>query len=66
MSRLRLAFVVLMALLAMVATVLAFSGRGTWFNVGLGACGQYNNNNQLVAALVSPNLLFFFSLSKFF
>ncbi len=60
MSRLRLAFVVLMALLAMVATVVAFSGRGTWFNVGLGACGQYNNNNQLVAALVRPNLLFFF------
>ena len=60
MSRLRLAFVVLVALLAMVATVVAFSGRGTWFNVGLGACGQYNNNNQLVAALVRPNLLFFF------
>jgi len=59
MSRLRLAFVVLMALLVMVATVVAFSGRGTWFNVGLGACGQYNNNNQLVAALVRPRFVLF-------
>jgi hypothetical protein len=47
----RVAFVVV-AVLAMFGAVLAFSGRGTWFNVGLGACGGYNNNNQLVAALV--------------
>ena len=45
---------VAVALFAMLASALAFSGRGTWFNVGLGACGGWNNNNQLVAALVLP------------
>jgi hypothetical protein len=51
MMSFRVAFVIV-AVLAMFGAVLAFSGRGTWFNVGLGACGGYNNNNQLVAALV--------------
>jgi hypothetical protein len=38
--------------LAMLATALAFSGDATYYNVGMGACGHNNNNNQLVAALV--------------
>ncbi|CAG8543955.1 1164_t:CDS:2 [Paraglomus occultum] len=28
-----------------------FVGQGTYYTVGLGACGKYNNDNQLVAAL---------------
>jgi len=43
----------LAVLLAVLASALAFDGDGTYYNVGLGACGQYNNNNQLVAALVT-------------
>ncbi|KAL2158773.1 hypothetical protein VTH06DRAFT_3964 [Thermothelomyces fergusii] len=27
------------------------SGRFTWYNTGLGACGWWNNDNELVAAL---------------
>lgn len=64
----RLTFAILLAVLA---SALAFDGDGTYYNVGLGACGQYNNNNQLVAALVIappprtytltfPNLLLIF------
>lgn len=29
----------------------AFSGRGTWFDVGLGACGKRNNNKQPIIAM---------------
>ncbi|ELR15053.1 riboflavin aldehydeforming enzyme, putative [Acanthamoeba castellanii str. Neff] len=47
----RLTFAILLAVLA---SALAFDGDGTYYNVGLGACGQYNNNNQLVAALNKP------------
>lgn len=41
---------------AFATTALAFSGDATYYNVGLGACGNNNNNNQLVAALVAPRL----------
>ncbi|TFK52280.1 hypothetical protein OE88DRAFT_1657461 [Heliocybe sulcata] len=27
------------------------SGRGTWFDVGLGACGQYNVNSDHIVAI---------------
>jgi len=30
-----------------------FTGEGTFYNVGLGACGQTNSNSDYVAALVS-------------
>ncbi|ORX35291.1 hypothetical protein BD324DRAFT_661339 [Kockovaella imperatae] len=32
----------------------SFTGRGTWFDVGLGACGQWSTSNQLIVALNSP------------
>ncbi len=32
----------------------AFSGDGTYYDIGLGACGNTNNNNELVAALNAP------------
>jgi len=32
-------------------SALAGSGRGTWYEPGLGSCGQTNNRNQLVVAL---------------
>ena len=48
--------ITLVVFLAMLATALAFSGHATYFNVGLGACGHHNNNNQLVAALVRAPL----------
>ncbi|KIO16151.1 hypothetical protein M407DRAFT_57369, partial [Tulasnella calospora MUT 4182] len=28
-----------------------FSGRGTWFNVGLGACGKRNKDSQPIIAM---------------
>ncbi|EGN98056.1 hypothetical protein SERLA73DRAFT_182923 [Serpula lacrymans var. lacrymans S7.3] len=28
-------------------------GRGTWFNVGLGACGEYNVNSDPIVAISS-------------
>ncbi|KAL1920041.1 uncharacterized protein VTP21DRAFT_1187 [Calcarisporiella thermophila] len=31
-----------------------FSGDGTFYNVGLGACGKTNNDKELVAALNAP------------
>lgn len=31
-----------------------FSGRGTWFNVGLGACGKRNKDSQPIIALNKP------------
>ncbi|AXG78314.1 RlpA-like double-psi beta-barrel domain-containing protein [Streptomyces paludis] len=31
------------------------AGQATWFNTGLGACGWYNNNSELVVA-ISPAL----------
>ncbi|KAI0262548.1 riboflavin-aldehyde forming enzyme [Gloeopeniophorella convolvens] len=31
------------------------SGRGTWFDVGLGACGEYNVNSDLIVALATPD-----------
>ncbi|CCC09605.1 hypothetical protein SMACR_03636 [Sordaria macrospora] len=32
----------------------AFSSRITWYNTGLGACGTYSNDGQLVVALNAP------------
>ncbi|CAG8585147.1 7449_t:CDS:2 [Paraglomus brasilianum] len=31
-----------------------FAGQGTFYEVGLGACGKVNNDNELVAALSAP------------
>ncbi|KAG8897044.1 hypothetical protein FRC00_004889 [Tulasnella sp. 408] len=31
-----------------------FSGRGTWFNVGLGACGKRNKDSQPIIAMNKP------------
>ncbi|TFK51103.1 hypothetical protein OE88DRAFT_1660412 [Heliocybe sulcata] len=28
-----------------------YHGRGTWFNVGLGNCGKYNKDSDLIVAL---------------
>ncbi|XP_055350683.1 papain inhibitor-like [Paramacrobiotus metropolitanus] len=45
---------VILYFLALVCGAFAFSGDATWYDVGLGACGQWSNNNQLVAA-ISPS-----------
>lgn len=33
-----------------------YSGDGTWYEVSLGSCGKYNNNNEMVAALNAPQM----------
>lgn len=33
-----------------------YSGDGTWFNLGLGSCGQTNTDSELVAALNAPQM----------
>ncbi|KAI0057887.1 riboflavin-aldehyde forming enzyme [Artomyces pyxidatus] len=30
-------------------------GRGTWFDVGLGACGLYNVDSDFIVALATPD-----------
>lgn len=32
----------------------ASTGKGTWYDVGLGACGKRNNNNQPIIAVNKP------------
>ncbi|RHZ82493.1 hypothetical protein Glove_109g279 [Diversispora epigaea] len=32
----------------------AYTGDVTWYNVGLGACGKYNNDKELIAAIPGP------------
>ncbi|KAI0270982.1 expansin family protein [Russula aff. rugulosa BPL654] len=34
-----------------VSSALTGSGRGTWFDDGLGSCGQYNTNSDPIVAL---------------
>ncbi|KAI9365673.1 RlpA-like double-psi beta-barrel-protein domain-containing protein-containing protein, partial [Pilaira anomala] len=33
-----------------------YSGDGTWFNLGLGSCGQDNNDSEFVAAMNAPQM----------
>ncbi|KAI9264700.1 RlpA-like double-psi beta-barrel-protein domain-containing protein-containing protein, partial [Helicostylum pulchrum] len=33
------------------------SGDGTWFDIGLGSCGQENTDDELVAALNAPQMM---------
>ncbi|KAL9548871.1 hypothetical protein MBANPS3_005472 [Mucor bainieri] len=33
-----------------------YSGEGTFYNVGLGSCGQTNSNSEMVAALNAPQM----------
>ncbi|CEP07985.1 hypothetical protein [Parasitella parasitica] len=33
-----------------------YSGEGTYYDVGLGSCGQTNSNSELVAALNAPQM----------
>ncbi|PIL22851.1 hypothetical protein GSI_15546 [Ganoderma sinense ZZ0214-1] len=53
-------FVVAFALLASVLAApielekrVTHTGRGTWFDVGLGACGDYNVNSDKIVAISS-------------
>eukprot|EP01087_Luapelamoeba_hula_P007621 TRINITY_DN185_c0_g1_i1.p1 TRINITY_DN185_c0_g1~~TRINITY_DN185_c0_g1_i1.p1 ORF type:complete len:118 (+),score=21.97 TRINITY_DN185_c0_g1_i1:58-411(+) len=50
-SKVTVAFVFATLLALLVIGVAAFSGRGTWYYPGLGACGWTNNNGQYVVAL---------------
>lgn len=34
-----------------------YSGDGTWFDIGLGSCGQTNTDEELVAALNAPQMM---------
>ncbi|GAA5810056.1 hypothetical protein MFLAVUS_003474 [Mucor flavus] len=34
-----------------------YSGDGTWFDIGLGSCGQVNTDDELVAALNAPQMM---------
>ncbi|KAI0406827.1 RlpA-like double-psi beta-barrel-protein domain-containing protein-containing protein [Xylaria palmicola] len=45
--------IILAAVAAFTSTVAAKSGRMTWFNPGLGACGQTDNDGSPVVALNS-------------
>ncbi|KAI0888601.1 RlpA-like double-psi beta-barrel-protein domain-containing protein-containing protein [Annulohypoxylon maeteangense] len=40
---------------ALVAPSLAFSGEMTWYQPGLGACGQTNTASDAVVAMSSPD-----------
>ncbi|KDR78242.1 hypothetical protein GALMADRAFT_209653 [Galerina marginata CBS 339.88] len=42
------------ALSAVLGMVNAFRGDATFFAPGLGACGQHNNDNDLIVALSAP------------
>jgi hypothetical protein len=44
----------------------AFSGDGTYYNVGLGACGWWNSNGELVAALNAPQYGWQVGMQNFF
>ncbi|OAC98360.1 hypothetical protein MUCCIDRAFT_124855, partial [Mucor lusitanicus CBS 277.49] len=33
-----------------------YSGEGTYYDVGLGSCGQTNSNSEMVAALNAPQM----------
>ncbi|KAG2202634.1 hypothetical protein INT47_002066 [Mucor saturninus] len=35
----------------------SFSGDGTWFDIGLGSCGQTNTDTDFVAALNAPQMM---------
>ncbi|KAI8978054.1 RlpA-like double-psi beta-barrel-protein domain-containing protein-containing protein [Pilobolus umbonatus] len=34
----------------------SFSGDGTYYNTGIGSCGDTNNDNELVVALNAPQM----------
>ncbi|KAI1208338.1 RlpA-like double-psi beta-barrel-protein domain-containing protein-containing protein [Annulohypoxylon truncatum] len=46
---------IVIALGALVAPSLAFSGEMTWYTPGLGACGQTNTESDAVVAMSSPD-----------
>ncbi|KAI2466788.1 RlpA-like double-psi beta-barrel-protein domain-containing protein-containing protein [Annulohypoxylon bovei var. microspora] len=46
---------IIIAFGALVAPSLAYSGEMTWYQPGLGACGQTNTESDAVVAMSSPD-----------